>query len=151
MKHENKGRQQQKWPGEEIEVSIVQDKSAKKPRFITLTMPTDYGKWTVLLLKKELVSRGAKLTGRKAELIDRLEAYDRNDDFRGAPVIQLPESLPMPAFPEISSFRTLTNAEKDLVPKVRISFHFKSTFTFAVKPVRRFIKPRRGKRPKIIL
>jgi hypothetical protein len=81
-------------------------------------MPNKYGKWTVTVLKKELAARGAKLSGRKAELIDRLEAYDRNDDFRGAAVIQ-PESHPMPNFPEMAAFRTLTAEDKESVPKVR--------------------------------
>jgi hypothetical protein len=81
-------------------------------------MPLDYGKWTVALLKKELAARGAKVTGRKAELIDRLEAYNRNDDFRNAPIIQ-PESLPMPSFPQMSAFRTLTAADAEVLPKVR--------------------------------
>ncbi|XP_078331975.1 uncharacterized protein LOC144625336 isoform X3 [Crassostrea virginica] len=40
-------------------------------------------------LKKELGRRGAATTGRKTDLIERLEAYERNQDFRG-PIIVLP-------------------------------------------------------------
>ncbi len=40
-----------------------------------------YGRLTVPALKKELAQRGAKTSGRKAELVERLEAYDRNDNF----------------------------------------------------------------------
>jgi hypothetical protein len=97
-------------------------KKCKKESFFYLnTMPNQFGKWTVTLLKKELAARGAKLTGRKSELIDRLGAYDRNDDFRGAAVIQ-PESLPMPNFPKMAAFRTLTAEDKDSVPKVRQAY-----------------------------
>jgi hypothetical protein len=51
-------------------------------------MPVDYSKKTVKELKQALSERGAKTTGRKCELIERIEAYDRNDDFCGTTVIQ---------------------------------------------------------------
>lgn len=41
----------------------------------------DYRKMTVEQLKNELRKRGAKLSGRKGELLERLEAYDRNNNF----------------------------------------------------------------------
>jgi hypothetical protein len=82
-------------------------------------MSTDYGRWTVRQLKAELVLRQGRLTGRKSELIERLESYDKNDDFRDT-VIQLPESLPMPQFPAITAFRTLTEADQGLMPQVRL-------------------------------
>ena len=50
-------------------------------------------------LKVELAKRGAKTTGRKAELIDRLEAYERNQDFTSAPVL-IPQAEPMPEWPD---------------------------------------------------
>ncbi|XP_062603717.1 uncharacterized protein LOC134265512 [Saccostrea cucullata] len=46
--------------------------------------------WPVSRLKKELVDRGARTTGRKTQLIDRLRAYIRNDNFTPAS-IKLPE------------------------------------------------------------
>jgi hypothetical protein len=82
------------------------------------TMSSDYGSWTVKLLKTALSDRRAKTSGRKAELIERLESYDRNDDFRGTTTIQLPESVPMPTFPGISTFRTLTETDQQMMPKV---------------------------------
>jgi hypothetical protein len=45
-------------------------------------MSYQYSKWTVNLLKVKLSKRGAQVTGRKHELIEHLEAYDRNDYFR---------------------------------------------------------------------
>jgi hypothetical protein len=81
-------------------------------------MPVDYSKWTVKQLKTSLSERGAKTTGRKAELIERLDAYDRNDDFRGSVVIQIPDMVPMPDFPIISAFRTITEADQQILPKV---------------------------------
>jgi hypothetical protein len=80
-------------------------------------MPVDYSTWTVKLLKQALSERGAKTTGRKAELIERLQAFDRNYNFRGTIVIQLPEVIPMPEWPKIS-FRTVTDTDLDSMPKV---------------------------------
>ncbi|XP_063436783.1 uncharacterized protein LOC134718219 [Mytilus trossulus] len=40
-----------------------------------------YGSWTLPELKKELKTRGARVSGRKRELIERLESYDRNQNF----------------------------------------------------------------------
>ncbi|XP_060084052.1 uncharacterized protein LOC132563310 [Ylistrum balloti] len=40
-----------------------------------------YGLWDLPKLKRELRARGARISGRKNELIERLEAYDRNNDF----------------------------------------------------------------------
>jgi len=81
-------------------------------------MSSKYGTWSIGRLKNELSTRGAKVTGRKAELIERLEAYDRNDDFRGQQTIFIPEATPMPNFPEISNFRTLTHSDVEALPKV---------------------------------
>ncbi|KAK2140510.1 hypothetical protein LSH36_1333g00025 [Paralvinella palmiformis] len=41
----------------------------------------DYGEMTIPLLKQELRLRKAKLSGKKHQLIERLESYDRNDNF----------------------------------------------------------------------
>ena len=68
-------------------------------------------------IKKALAERGAKTTGKKEELIERLVAYEENDDFRG-PAITLPEADPMPEFPPIAFFRTLTTSDKDTMPQI---------------------------------
>jgi hypothetical protein len=80
-------------------------------------MPVDYSTWTVKLLKHALSERGAKTTGRKAELIERLQAYDCNEDFRGTIVIQLPEVIPMPEWPK-TSFHTVVDTDLDNMPEV---------------------------------
>lgn len=41
-------------------------------------MAGNYGEWTVRALKVELLKRGAVVTGRKKDLVERLEAYDRD-------------------------------------------------------------------------
>ncbi|XP_041974050.1 uncharacterized protein LOC121729561 [Aricia agestis] len=43
-----------------------------------------YSSWRVSELKAELTKRGASLRGRKAELVERLELYDRNFNFGSA-------------------------------------------------------------------
>jgi hypothetical protein len=73
---------------------------------------------TIPQLKQECRDKGARTTGRKAELIDRLDAYDRNDDFRGSCPVVLPESLPMPEFPEMAQFQTVTGSTQEAMPKV---------------------------------
>ncbi|KAI0207192.1 hypothetical protein LSAT2_008152 [Lamellibrachia satsuma] len=40
-----------------------------------------YDRLTLPVLRQELEKRGAKRSGRKKELIERLEAYDRNSNF----------------------------------------------------------------------
>ncbi|XP_063436162.1 uncharacterized protein LOC134717599 [Mytilus trossulus] len=50
-----------------------------------------YRLWTVPKLKAELSIKGAVITGRKADLIDRLVAYDRNHNFK-PPLIEIPEA-----------------------------------------------------------
>lgn len=44
-------------------------------------MSSLYGSLTIDQLKMELRKRNARVSGRKAELIERLEAYDRNSNF----------------------------------------------------------------------
>jgi hypothetical protein len=82
-------------------------------------MSDQYSKWTVNLLKVELSKRGARVTGRKHELIERLEAYDRNDDFC-ANTLEITEATPMPSWPVITEFRTITMADRDLLPAVTL-------------------------------
>ena len=79
----------------------------------------DRSRWTVKHYQRALASRGAKVSGRKKELIDRLEAYERNDNFGAQPIIsELDSQDPLPNFPSISEFRTLTHQGCDLVPKI---------------------------------
>ena len=75
-------------------------------------MDDDPSQWKVTRLKEELRDRGAKLTGRKDELLERLLAYRRNDNFQAGPSISLPPSQ-MPKFPPTSSFHSLTSSESD--------------------------------------
>ncbi|XP_062605687.1 uncharacterized protein LOC134267501 [Saccostrea cucullata] len=51
-----------------------------------------YLKLTVPQLKEELRKREATTRGRKADLIKRLRAYDRNKDFKNEPIL-IPEPL----------------------------------------------------------
>ena len=64
---------------------------------------TDRLKWTVKHYQRALAARGAKVTGRKKELIDRLAAYERNDNFGAQPIVLGDD--PLPDFPTISKFR----------------------------------------------
>jgi hypothetical protein len=82
-------------------------------------MSDPYSKWTVVLLKVELSKRGARITGRKHELIERLEAYDRNDDF-SANTLQITDTMPMPSWPAITEFHTITTSDRDLLPAVTL-------------------------------
>ena len=67
----------------------------------------DWSKCNVPDLKKALIERGAKTSGKKADLIKRLEDYERNSNFVG-PYVALPEADPMPNFPPLASFHTMT-------------------------------------------
>jgi hypothetical protein len=60
----------------------------------------------------------SRKTGRKKELLDHVEYYDRNDDFRAGPAIIIPVANPMPAWPPISDFRTMTASDREEVPQV---------------------------------
>ena len=82
--------------------------------------PIDRSGRKVPQLKKECSERGIKSTGRKAELIQRLADYDRNDDFRGAgPSLIIPDADAMPEWPSPTSFRSVTTADRDKMPKVK--------------------------------
>jgi hypothetical protein len=81
--------------------------------------PPDRAKLTLVELRRECRDRGARTTGRKAELLERLESYDRNDDFRGFGQVVLPETDPMPEWPSMSSFCTITKVHREIMPKVR--------------------------------
>ncbi|XP_033725776.1 uncharacterized protein LOC117345032 isoform X2 [Pecten maximus] len=75
-----------------------------------------YDGWKVERLKLELAKRGAVLRGRKADLIERLEAYDRNHNFRDN-VAFLPRPPALPNWPVgIFGFRQLTLDHKNQLP-----------------------------------
>jgi len=76
-----------------------------------------YGDWTLVKLKTELSRIGAKTSGRKAELINRLEAYERNGNFNGEPFMIHPQT-PMPLWPSNAQFRSVTNEHFKLLPTI---------------------------------
>ena len=83
-------------------------------------MASGFGHMSVIQLKKELSIRGAKTSGRKAELVARLEAYERNDNFRTNDILG-PAENPMPTWPDISEFRTVTEGHRDVLPNLKHS------------------------------
>ena len=72
---------------------------------------------TVPVIRQALADRGAKTTGKKEELINRLVAYEENDNFQG-PAIILPEVDAMPEFPPTAFFRTLTTSDRKTLPPI---------------------------------
>ena len=82
-------------------------------------MENEKGKWTNNKLRFELSKRGAKTTGRKAELVERLESYERNENFSSINTVFIPEDNPMPDWPT-SGFHSLTLENQDLLPKITI-------------------------------
>ncbi|XP_069105994.1 uncharacterized protein [Argopecten irradians] len=80
-----------------------------------------YHLWKVDRLKLELAKRGAVLRGRKADLIERLEAYDRNKNFRDD-VVLLPTPSPLPDWPVgMFGFRQLTLDHRNQLPSLGMS------------------------------
>ena len=82
-------------------------------------MSDTYGNLTCNRLKEELSRRGAKTTGTKSALVERLRAYDRNQDFSTSSNVILPESLPMPEWPDSVVFRTLTLDQSEDLPPIK--------------------------------
>lgn len=78
---------------------------------------TDWGKKRVAELKQALRDRGGKTTGKKRELVERLQGYERNDDFR-APAVVIPAADPMPGFPPLASFHSLTPEDRCFIPSI---------------------------------
>ena len=66
-------------------------------------------RWTVKQYQRALAARGAKVSGRKKELAERLEAYERNDNFGFQPIVAGAGDDPLPHFPDISKFRYSKN------------------------------------------
>ena len=80
-------------------------------------MENNKGKWLNNKLRFELAKRGAKTTGRKAELVERLDSYERNENFSSSYSVFLPEDNPMPDWPT-SGFNSLTLENQDILPKI---------------------------------
>ncbi|KAL5009866.1 hypothetical protein ScPMuIL_012171 [Solemya velum] len=72
----------------------------------------DYGTLSLSELKEELKSRGARLSGRKKELVERLESYDRNFNFGKANEVEKEYEM---FLPPISSYRDI-NQDSDFPP-----------------------------------
>ena len=82
-------------------------------------MSDDYGSWKCIKLKVELAKRGARTTGTKLVLVERLRAYDRNHDFSSVNTFQdLPEELPMPDWPNSVVFKTITAEHRESLPPI---------------------------------
>lgn len=97
-------------------------------------MNEDPGKWKVERLKRELALRGAKVSGRKHELVERLLSYQRNDNFQGE-VIAVPDADPMPEFPPTTSFTTLTSSDRSNVPQITEGHVEQYVETYLVKSI----------------
>ena len=82
-------------------------------------MEAEFGKMTVTQLKIELGKRRAKVTGRKKELIARLLAYEENQNFQSTNSIDIPDIIPMPAWPS-NLFTSITESCHSEMPPIRI-------------------------------
>jgi len=80
----------------------------------------NYGSWTVPELQAELRCRSVRVSGRKAELVERLQGLDAIHMKGASPSLPpLPPSAPSSPWPEAGSFRTMTNNDsKDNLPDV---------------------------------
>ncbi|CAF4946338.1 unnamed protein product [Pieris macdunnoughi] len=72
-----------------------------------------YSTWTVPQLKAELKTKGGTLKGRKANLVTRLECFDRNFNF-GKQQVHEPDDVKMD-LPSIDVYRDI-NASTSLPP-----------------------------------
>ncbi|XP_074649756.1 uncharacterized protein LOC141904984 [Tubulanus polymorphus] len=79
-------------------------------------------------LKVELQKRGAKTTGCKSDLIERLEAYDRNENFQNEAII-IPREL-LPNWPgDVTGFKQLSRDHRNILPKITDD-HIRGYFKF---------------------
>ncbi|CAH1789676.1 unnamed protein product, partial [Owenia fusiformis] len=76
----------------------------------------NYGKFSLNKLKLELQKRGARTQGRKEVLIQRLEYYDQNENFR-APAVIMEDTIPIEKWPE-SGFKSLSSQHKSQLPNI---------------------------------
>ncbi|KAK6174850.1 hypothetical protein SNE40_013419 [Patella caerulea] len=74
---------------------------------------SNFSLWTVSKLKLELSQRHARVSGRKEELIRRLESYERNFDF----IVDLPEPCPFLGWPDIG-FQQLQSFLQHKIPVI---------------------------------
>ena len=79
----------------------------------------NYGAMTVPALQAELRRRGGRQTGRKAELVARLEAYDGMDERFPSDDIRLPPPTPLQNWPEKADFKSVCFEDKDKLPTVQ--------------------------------
>ncbi|XP_038063170.1 uncharacterized protein LOC119733878 [Patiria miniata] len=64
-----------------------------------------YGSMTIALLKEELRRRNAKTSGRKKELVERLECYDRNFNFGQGCDLEESEEVYTFSMPNLSTYK----------------------------------------------
>ncbi len=77
----------------------------------------EYGKKTVLELQALLKEKGLRSHGRKAELLQRLEAWDNMVTSSSMPPpLPPPPAVPAPPWPSASNFRSLTQNMQDKLP-----------------------------------
>ena len=99
----------------------------------------DRSKWKVKDYQRELAARGAKISGRKKELEERLEAYERNDNFGATPIIsnvshhhtqaypqcQIPNTIPLIPYPIISPIHSEPQTGSRRHSPLLMQAHFK--------------------------
>ncbi|XP_056005281.1 uncharacterized protein LOC130050167 [Ostrea edulis] len=78
-------------------------------------MASQYARWPVTRLKRVLSERGAITRGRKEQLVERLEAYDRTFNFVPEPIVlPQPDAVDWPQ----SGFQQLQSMHVHLLPKI---------------------------------
>ncbi|XP_078487704.1 uncharacterized protein LOC144745740 [Ciona intestinalis] len=82
-------------------------------------MSKDYGKLTVFELKTKLNGRGARTSGKKQELIKRLEDYDRNNNFQN---IVIPQPSQTAFHWPTEQFRSIVHQDRDIIPPLTWNF-----------------------------
>lgn len=79
---------------------------------------TDKSTWTLQQLKSALREHNARTTGRKAELLERLEFYEKNEDIQTS-FIPMPAPVnTIPEWPHISKFSSITENDRENLPKI---------------------------------
>ncbi|CAB4063005.1 unnamed protein product [Lepeophtheirus salmonis] len=78
---------------------------------------TNYSIWNLLVLRRELNKRDAKISWRKSDQIDRLVSYQRNADFVG-PVVQIPDMAPMSIWRDSGDFKGIVESDRKSIPPI---------------------------------
>ena len=79
----------------------------------------NYGSWKLPELRRELRERQIRTTGRKSELVDRLEHWDATQDFlHSTPGPSIPNPSLTPDWPQTSSFSSVTEELLESLPKI---------------------------------